>query len=85
MKHLYRNTIELADGRLLEYSQVFDEPNHRQNPLDREEYEPLYEIDGESVSREDVLEAISAKEFAELVDSATEDRNWSPTQPDYED
>lgn len=84
MKHLYTNNLDLPDGRLLEYSQVFDEPTHRQNPLDREEYEPLYEIDGESVSREDVLAYISAEVLAQLIDSATEVSNWRPEEPDHE-
>lgn len=78
-KRMFRNSIELEDGRTLSYSCVYDyQPASFHYPEDWQDYEPSFEIDGEPASRQDFLDALSAEEFAQLVDDAQEDRDWSP-------
>lgn len=86
MKRMFRNSMELSDGRILSMSQVFDhQPATFHYPEEWEGYEPVFEIDGKPTSREDLPSSLTAEELAQFIDDATEDRNWSLEGPDHED
>lgn len=79
----FKNSMELADGRLLEMVQVYKyyPPSHNY-PEDWDGDEPVFRIANESVDREEVLTVLSVEELEEFVDNAKEDFDWSPPGPD---
>lgn len=80
MLRLYRNSVDTGLG-LIEYSQVYN-CDPRVPTVEREEYEPVYKLDGKPISRQEVSATLSVEKLAELVDSAREDKNWRPPGPD---
>lgn len=82
----FKNSIELADGRILDMTQVYQYwYQTRDYPEDWEGEEPIFAIDGELVDRENVLREISIEELEKFIDSATEDKDFTAPGPDAED